>query len=235
LLIFGLALAYWLIARPFSGIWHDSKFYTLQALQHLNPSVFSQDLFFLYGSQDQYSLFSHLHAAAISIWGLNAGTVGMQGFGLGLWFVSAWALTRILPSKLAVVALLLIACADGHYGSHGLVSYGEGFLTARLYAEAFSLAGLAAWLTGRKSWGGVAFVAAFAMHPLIALPALMIGLGMLFRPGVWFGVMGAGAVLALGLGAAGVQPFTGLLQPMDALWWQLAVARSPFVFLHTWQ
>ena len=235
LLIFGLALACWLIARPFSGIWHDSKFYTLQALQHLNPSVFSQDLFFLYGSQDQYSLFSHLHAAAIFIWGLNAGTMVMQGLGLGLWFVAAWALTRILPGKLAVVALLLIACADGHYGSHGLVSYGESFLTARLYAEAFSLAGLAAWLTGRKTWGGAAFAAAFVMHPLIALPALIIGLGMLFRPGVWFGVMGAGAVLALGLGTAGVQPFTGLLQPMDALWWQLAVARSPFVFLHTWQ
>jgi hypothetical protein len=39
----------------------------------------------------------------------------------------------------------------------------------------------------------------------------------------------------MGLGAAGVRPFTGLLQPMDALWWQLAVARSPFVFLQTWE
>lgn len=234
-LIFGLALACWLIARPFNGIWHDSKFYTLQALQHLDPSAFSQDLFFLYGSQDQYSLFSHLHAAAISIWGLTAGTMALQGLGLCLWFVAAWALTRILPGKLAAAALLLIACADGHYGSHGLVSYGEDFLTARLYAEAFSLAGLAAWLNGRRTWGGMAFAAAFAMHPVMALPALMIGLGMLLRPGSWFGIMGAGAILALGLGVAGVQPFTGLLQPMDALWWQLAVSRSPFVFLHTWK
>ena len=39
----------------------------------------------------------------------------------------------------------------------------------------------------------------------------------------------------LGLGVMGVAPFTGLLQPMDALWFEMAAARSPFVFLHTWE
>lgn len=234
LLIVALALAVWLIGHPFRGIWHDAKFYTLQALQHLNPGAFSQDLFFLYGSQDQYSLFSPFHAAAISAWGLNPGTMALQGLGLGLWFVAAWLLTRIIPGRLAALSLLLMASVDGHYGSHYLVSYGESFLTARLYAEAFSLAGLAAWLSGRKVWGGVAFAAACAMHPLMALPAMMIGLGMLLRPAIWFGFTGAGVLLALGLGLAGVAPFTGLLQPMDPVWWQLAVSRSPFVFLQAW-
>lgn len=234
-LVIGLALASWFILRPFLGIWHDGKFYALQALHQLNPSTFSRDLFFLYGSQDQYSLFSHLYAAAISVWGLNPGTMVLQGLGLGLWFAAAWALIRIFPGRLSALALMLIVSLDGHYGSHGLFAYGESFLTARLYAEAFSLAGFAAWLTGRKKWGALAFTVAFAMHPLIALPAFMIGLGMLFSPGVWLGVMGAGSLLGLGLGAAGVQPFTGLLQPMDGLWWQSAVARSPFVFLHTWE
>lgn len=233
--MFSLALALWLIARPYSGIWHDSKFYTLQALQHLNPSAFSQDLFFLYGSQDQFSLFSHLHAAAIGIWGLNLGTMVLQALGLGLWCVSAWLLTRMLPGKLAALSLLLIACVDGHYGSHDVFSYGESFLTARLYAEALSLAGLAAWLAGRKTLGGLTFATACAMHPLIALPAMMIGLGMLLRPRIWFGLMCAGGLLAFGLAAAGVSPFTGLLQSMDALWFELAAARSPFVFLHTWE
>lgn len=235
LLIVGLALAVWLIDRPFSGIWHDSRFYTLQALQHLYPVAFSRDLFFLYGSQDQYSLFSHLHAAAIAIWGLNPGTMALQGLGLGLWFVAAWTLTRILPAKLAVLSLLLIASLDSHYGSYGVFAYGESFLTARLYAEAFSMFGLAAWLAGRNALGGLTFCAACAMHPLMTLPALVIGLGMLLRPRAWFGFMGVGVLLALGLGVMGVAPFTGLVQPMDALWWQLSVARSPFVFLHAWE
>jgi len=233
--ITGLALAVWLIARPYSGIWHDSEFYALQALLHLYPSVFSRDLFFLYGSQDQYSLFSHLHAAAIAIGGLNRGTMVLQGLGLVLWFVAAWAMTRILPGKLAAVALLLMASVDSGYGSHGVFSYGERFLTARLYAEALSLAGLAAWLAGRKALGGLAFAAACAMHPLMALPAMMIGLGVLLQTRVWLGLVGAGVLLALGLGVMGVPPFTGLLQPMDALWFEMAVARSPFVFLHTWE
>lgn len=234
LLFAALALAVWLIGHPFRGIWHDSKFYTLQALQHLNPGAFSQDLFFLYGSQDQFSLFSRLHAAAISTWGLNSGTMVLQSLGLGLWFVAAAMLTRIVPGRLAALSLLLMASVDSHYGSHYLVFYGESFLTARLYAEVFSLAGLAAWLSGRKVLGGMAFATACAMHPLMALPAMMIGLGMLLRPAVWFGLMGAGVLLALGLGVAGVAPFTGLLQPMDPVWWQLAVSRSPFVFLQAW-
>lgn len=235
LLIFGMALAFWLIARPFTGIWHDSKFYTLQALQHVNPTTFSRDLFFLYGSQDLYSVFSLFHAAAISMWGLNQGTMSLQGFGLGLWFVAAWALTRILPTKLALISLLLIVSISGRYGSHGLLSYGESFLTGRLYAEAFCLIGLSAWLMGRITWGGLAFVAACLIHPVITLPVLMIGLGLLFRPKIWFGLMVAGALLALGLGGIGVLPFTGLLQPMDSLWFSLASGRSPFVFLHTWE
>lgn len=234
-LMLGLALALWSIARPYNGIWHDSKFYALQALQHFNPSAFSQDLFLFYGSQDQFSVFSHIHAAAISLWGFNTGTMVLQALGLGLWCVAAWLLTRIVPGKLAALSLLLIACVDGHYGSHDVFSYGESFLTARLYAEALSLAGLAAWLARRKTLGGVAFAAASAMHPLIALPATMIGLGILLRPPAWLGFMGAGAALALGLGAVGMPPFSGLLQPMNAEWWQLAVARSPFVFLHTWE
>lgn len=235
LLVVGLALGVWLINRPFDGIWHDSRFYTLQALQHMHPLTFSRDLFFLYGSQDQYSLFSHLHAAAIAMWGMNPGTMVLQGVGLGLWFVAAWSLTRILPGKLAVLSLLLIASLDSHYGSHGVFAYGEPFLTARLYAEAFSMFGLAAWLAGRKALGGPAFCAACAMHPLMTLPALVIGLGMLLRPRAWFGFMGVGVLLALGLGVGGVAPFSGLAHPMDALWWQLAVARSPFVFLHSWE
>lgn len=235
LLVLALALTFWLIGRPFRGIWHDGKFYALQALQHLNPSVFSKDLFFLYGSQDQYSFFSPVYAAAISLWGLMPGTMALQGLGLGLWFMAAWALTRALPARPAVLALLLIAALGSQYGSHGVFAYGESFLTARLYAEALSLAGLAAWLTGRRAWGGVAFAAAFAMHPVMALPAAMIGLGVMLRPRVWFSLMGGGALLALGLGAMGVAPFNGLLQPMDAVWAEFVRERTPHVFLDEWE
>lgn len=229
------ALALWLIARPFQGIWHDGRLYALQALQILNPATFTTDLFLRYGSQDQYSIFSAFYAVAISSWGLSQGTMILQGLGLVLWFFSAWALTRVLPGKQAVLSLLLIVSLDGHYGSHGVFSYGEGFLTARLYAEAFSLAGLAAWLVGRKKLGGLAFAVACVLHPLMTLPALMVGLGMLLRPKIWLGLMIAVVFCALGLGVIGLTPFTGLLKPMDPLWLKLVASRSPFLFLNTWE
>lgn len=233
--ILSLALAMWLTARPFSGIWHDSRFYVLQALHKLNPSTFSKDLFFLSGSQDQYSFFSLLHAGAISIFGLNQGTMVLHALGLGLWLVAAWALTRILPPKTALLGLILIVIIGGHYGSHGVFSYGESFLTARLYAEVFSLLGLTAWLFGRLSWGSLAFVVAGLVHPLIMLPALIIGLGLILQPKIWIGLLASGMVIALGLGFAGISPFIGLVHPMDSQWMKLASARSPFVFLHTWK
>lgn len=234
-LIVSLAFALWVIGRPFAGIWHDSRFYSLQALQHLRPIAFSRDLFFLYGSQDQYSLFGSFHAFAIAISGLMTGTMALQGIGLGLWFGAAWALMRCAPGKLAPIALVLLVSIDSHYGSHGVFAFGEQFLTARLYAEAFSLLGLAAWLAGNKALGGAAFAVACTLHPVMALPALVVGLGMLLRPKVWFGLVGTVVAMAIGLGFMGLPPFTGLLHPMDAVWWQLAVARSPFVFLHTWE
>lgn len=233
--IFAAVLAFWLIAKPFQGIWHDGRLYALQALRHVSPSTFSGDLFFFQGSQDQYSLFSSLYALAISLWGLTQGTMVLQGLGLAVWFLGAAMLTHVLPDRPAKFALLLVVAVDGAYGSHGVFSYGEGFLTARLYAEAISLSGLAAWLAGRTLPGLLAFAAAMLIHPLMTLPSLMIGLGILLPPRIWFGVMAAGLLFAVGLGAMDVAPFTGLLQPMDTPWREVVASRSPFLFLTSWE
>lgn len=232
----GLALAFWLVARPFRGIWHDGRLYALQALQQLDPAAFSRDLFFLFGSQDQYSFFSTLYALAISSWGLLHATAVLQALGLGLWFLAALALSRAaLPAKPAILALLLIASLGGGYGSHWVFSYGESFLSARLYAEAFGLAGVAAWLSRRRILGATAFAFASLMHPLMTLPALMIGLALLLQARRWFGLIGIGLSLALVLGALGMTPFTGLLHPMDPLWLNAVAARSPFLFITHWK
>jgi hypothetical protein len=213
---------------------HDGIFYALQALHIMQPEAFNRDIFFLYGSQDQYTIFSNLYAAAIKTFGMTHGTILLEILGLVLWLLAAWVLVRILPEVPATIALLLIITLDNYYGSHRVVGYAEHYLTARLYAELFALAGLAAYLNRWYFGGTLAYALAFLMHPLIALPALIIGLGIWLRPTVWLALLVGGGVMGILLGIAGIHPFTGLIQPMDDTWWQYNVGRSPFVFLHTW-
>ena len=44
---------------------------TLQALAHLKPDLLSNDIFLRFGSQDNYTLFSPLYAAVISLLGVE--------------------------------------------------------------------------------------------------------------------------------------------------------------------
>ncbi|MEI6070133.1 MAG: hypothetical protein WCP96_22615, partial [Methylococcaceae bacterium] len=61
----------WLLSHPYSGLYHDARLYAVQGLYHLYPHIFENDLFFQYGSQDQYSIFSLLYAQTITLFGLN--------------------------------------------------------------------------------------------------------------------------------------------------------------------
>lgn len=230
----GLCIALWLISRPFTGIKHDGILYALQALHIIQPEAFSHDIFFLNGSQDKYTLFTNIYAVTISLFGLTYSTLLLDIIGLITWLVAAFILLRILPTIPAIIALLLIVTLDSYYGSYQVFAYAEPFLTGRLYAEAFSLIALSAYLNRRFIGGTFAYAVAFLMHPLMALPALAIGLGIWLRPMAWLALLAVGGAAGIVLGMAGVPPFTGLTQPMDGTWWLYNVGRSPFVFLHTW-
>src|SRR6516225_361745 len=45
---------------PYAGITHDARLYSVQVLNRVEDGSYSDDLFFRYGSQDDYSLFSRL-------------------------------------------------------------------------------------------------------------------------------------------------------------------------------
>ena len=59
-----LGLALLLLIRRYSGIYHDSILYLGQALVHRWPGIFGNDMFFLHGSQDRYSLLPWLLGTA---------------------------------------------------------------------------------------------------------------------------------------------------------------------------
>ncbi len=232
LLTFSLAI--WLITRPFSGVIHDNVLYALQALHILEPKNYKNDLFFLYGSQDQYTLFSNLYAFTIKWFGLTYGSLALEMIGLILWLIAAFNLTRILPILPAITALVFIITSNNYYGSHNIFGYAEPYLTARLYAELFSLVALSTCLRRQWQWSIFSYFIAFIMHPLIALPTLIIGLSIWLRPKIWLTLILSSGLIGLLLGVLGIKPFTGLVQPMDEVWWKYNFERSPFLFLNTW-
>lgn len=230
----GFLLAIFLITRPFTGIINDGVLYALQALNVLNPEVFNHDVFFQYGSQDRYTIFSNIYALLIKNVGLNNATLLLELSGLLLWLVATFFLFKLIPLVPALIALFLVITLDNHYGSHNVIGYAESALTARLYAEFFSIFSLVLLLKKRYSLAIIAYIGAFLMHPVIALPALVIGLAMTLRFKNWLILILIGGLTSLILGTLHIQPFTGLVTKMDDIWWDYNTARSPFVFLHLW-
>src|SRR5690242_9345397 len=61
----------WIATRPYFGIVHDSRFYMLEALHQINPARFASDLYFQFGSQDQFTVFAKLYLPLLPIFGIG--------------------------------------------------------------------------------------------------------------------------------------------------------------------
>ncbi|MCS6890167.1 MAG: hypothetical protein NZN45_00960 [Rhodovarius sp.] len=233
-----LAAAAWLAARPYGGVRHDAIFYLALALARPEPSRFAQDLFFLYGSQDRFSLFTSLYAPLVQALGWAAAHPLMLAAGQVLWLGGLWLLMRALFAQPlgAWLGCLGAALLPAAYGPAGLLGYGEPFVTPRLFAEAMGLLALALGLRGRWILAFVAALAAGSLHPIMAMPILGL-LGLLLLWGRWalvgaLALAGGALLLAVSLGAV---PEVGLLRRMDEEWLGILAARSGFHFPTLWQ
>ena len=234
-----LLLGIWLCSHPWGGIWHDAKFYAFQALSHLRPDAYRNDLFLLFGSQDDYTLFSPLYAALISWLGLRTATISLLLAAYIVWTGSAaWLLRGLLRGFPFWLGLVLIFAMPRGYGGYAdQVRYAEPFLTPRLLAEAMTLLSLAMLFMAKWLAWLVALAAAFVMHPLMALGgAGFAGLYAVMDRPKWALAAGAlGVGLLFGLTMFAVAPFDRLLSTMDSEWFGLSLTRSPFVFWDGWQ
>src|SRR5690348_17733899 len=74
LALLGLILciaAFWMLEHPYEGIVHDSVLYAFQALARLHPQSLGHDIYLTLGTQDRYTLFSPLAAAAMRAVGVE--------------------------------------------------------------------------------------------------------------------------------------------------------------------
>lgn len=222
--------AIWLLTHRYFGIQHDGLFYAVQALARIDPAAYAHDIFFAFGSQDDYSLFSRLYAPLILVLGLDkAALLGLAAAHLA-WTLAAWALARqFLQGAALWIGLGLLFALPGHYGSqaesaHDVLRYAEGFLTARSWAEPLVLAGVAAAIAGRPRLATAAIAGAAACHPIMALPGAIFLAGFHWRPGARW----------LLLGAAGAAVIAFLMPEMDETWLAEVRRRARFVMLDAW-
>lgn len=171
-----LLLAAMFALRPYNGIRHDSILYFGQAYRLLFPAGFSSDLFFAYGSQSDFTVFPQILAFFLGF--LNVGVASMLGVAISfLLFIAASVnfATKISDSKKIVFWILfcLVIWPSG-YGGFGMVKYQEPFLTGRSLAEPIVIFALAALVTKRQWVALTLLVVAASLHPLQALPGLLI-------------------------------------------------------------
>lgn len=223
----------WLVTRHYFGVVADARFYALEALRELDPARFSHDLYFQFGSQGSFSLFTKFYRPLVSQFGLGAAGMGVAIAGQALWVFGLFMLARSLVDKrfLWLSAAVVIALPNSYAPYFG---YGEAITTPRLFAEALTMLALA-MLRARPVWTVILLGIAAALHPLMALPGLAAAFVYLaLRRPLWWALAPAAAVLALALSWAGVQPFANLNRTFDPEWFSVVSVRSLQCLLTRW-
>lgn len=226
----------WLLLHGYHGLTGDGQIYAFQALSRIHPYL-ATDLYLQNASQDRFTIFSPFYAWFIDLLGLEGAARFLTLLFTAWLLAAAWnfarAITRGGTAWLAVAFLLIVA---GDYGGSGVFRFAEPYLTARLPAEALIITALACHAQGRMRLGLLLALGALFVHPLIALPGLIL-LICLWLP-IRVGIIGvAGSVVAT-LGVAVVTttiPVVSHLLPiMDAAWLEVVRERSQFLFLQLW-
>lgn len=229
-----LVAALLLVCSPYRGVRHDAELYLGQALVRLDPSWWRHDLYFEFGSQDRYSLFSRLFVWPVKVLGIPVAEMAALTIGRLATFLALYLLVDWMPPLRRWLALTVVAGTTHYYGGKTFAVL-EPFVTARTFAEPLSLLAIAAVLKGRKAWGVAALVAAFLAHPLIALPAaITIWAYLCVSEGRRWLLALVLVAPVLGLAAVGVAPFDGLLRRYDDIWFMaVGIVNSP-AFVSEW-
>jgi hypothetical protein len=215
----------------------DGELYAFQAMARIIPAL-KTDVYLAFTSQDQYTLFSPLFAWAIHSFGLLNAAAGLFALCTVSFFAAAWAVARELwDSRAAWLSVAMLVVAVAGYGAYGVFHCGENYLTARSMAEALVVTSLAVRYRGHAELSWVIAALAALIHPLMALPGLLLltCLTVSWR----LSLLGAGAAVALALAIEALASLTThAWEPfsiMDGGWLEVVRERSQFLFLKYWR
>ncbi len=231
-----ILIALFVVSHRYLGLVGDAELYAVQAMARLHPGL-AEDVFLQNGSQDSYTIFSPIYARCIAWLGLPTAAIALS-FAFKTWlFAASWALVyRVSNARVACLSIGLLMVIDGTYGGYGVFRYAEDLLTARSLAEALAIFAIALHLYGFKAFALLAALIALLMHPIMALPALLILLCLHCSPRINLGAAALGVLLVFAgsLAALHAPPSAGPLAVMDPPWLDVVRERSIFLFPHLW-
>ncbi len=187
--VFAIALAVFLLLRPYDGIVHDARLYVGYVLAAWDPQGVGQDIMFVHDGQSGYSVYPLLLGLIGRLVGLSTGAMTLSFAALLIWFAAAWRLVWALfpTADITARAGLLLWATSLHtlYGGGSTFRFSENFAAPRSIAEALLLLALSflvqsdklkasqAWITRNLTALAVALVIlAGLMHPLLIVPGL---------------------------------------------------------------
>ena len=231
-----VVIVLWALSHGYQGLTGDAQIYAFQALARIKPNL-STDLYLQNTSQDQFTLFSPLYAAFIRAFGIDYAASILTTF-FSIWITAAawWVAAMLVGNRIAWLCIASLIMASADYGASRVFHYSEYFLTARLPAQAFIVTAIAIHLSGRHILGLCVATAALALHPLMALPGILVLLALVPPFRVVLGAALSIVLLGLGLSIAvtEVPQIPQLLKVMDPDWVNVVRERSQFLFLQLW-
>ncbi len=230
-----LLVALWSLTHRYKGIGGDAELYAVQALARIHSNLAS-DLFLRNTSQDTYSLFSTLYAWCIGQLGIRNAALTLTIICKVWFFTVSWMLARRLSSpRMAFFAVALLIIIPGEYGAYRVFHYAEDWLTARSVGEALVVSALALYFFSWRKSAVLLACTALLVHPLMALPALLLIICLSCR--LWVSISGAAAAVLVALVIALVAMFLPTQRwftIMDPPWLEVVRERSQFLFLQLW-
>lgn len=178
----GLCLAaflLWLLNHPYQGLWHDARVYGLIAAHWIYPEALANDLFFRFGSQGSFTLFTPIYGELVRALGLDIAARLVALSGGALWVVALFALARAmlgdtLAGRFAVLFGVMLSLSYSPNASVFVLN--ENFATARVWAMPCGLLAVALLAAGRTWWAGVLALLSCLLHPLLGLWPLALAI-----------------------------------------------------------
>lgn len=225
--------------RPYIGIEHDSVLYALEVLNGASNGKFNSDLYFQFGTQGNYSLFSSLSIPFVTLLGIDWGFFTLFVLTRCIYVYAALQVSRLLvPSpSWAFVSAAGIVLFPIPYGPFEIFHSSEGFLTPRLMAEGISLLAIGYFFQAQGAKSLLCAGLALLLHPIMGFPVVLTVLfGLCGRIYGWTrSLYGLAIVFPVFLLSLSLLDLHSLLGIYDAQWQRLVYQFTSYNHYWTWK